>query len=1179
MCGITASPDSYLRKSFMSRASKSRARADIPLSELKTFLLADVRGYTRFTQEYGDEMGARLAANFAQVAREGVGARGGVVVELRGDEAVAAFSSARQALQAAIDLQAMFAAETASTPDLPLRVGIGIDAGEVVPVEGGFRGGALNLAARLSSLAGPGEVLASEGAVHLARRIKGLEYCERGLVELKGFAERVRVIRVVPEGTPLPDGHPTKPASTLNGNGHGSELDEAPLPIGGFLGALPEGLLVARDEEFDRILAAIKAVEGGFGRLVLLAGEPGVGKTRLAQEVTLKARNHSFIMATGRCYEPESTVPFYPFLEALATLHAVCPADVREMIPRRWPEVQSLLPNSGAAANAGSDGSEEQQRLFWAVTGFLQAVSHERPVVLLLDDLHWADATSLELLQHLARHTRANRILLVGAYRDVEVNRQHPLEAALRDLGRERLVEEIEIRRLDEQGTAELMAATLGGSEIAPEFVHLVHRHTDGNAFFVEEVVRTLVERGDVYREDGRWQGRSLEDLEIPKSVRSVVGQRLSRLSDESQEILREASVLGPAFSFEDLAGMCGRDEAELERALEEAVAAGLVGETGRDAYAFNHALTQGTLYAELPSRRRRRLHLAAAKSLEGKRDADEHANGRREQDGRSERRGHARGSGEHRRFAELAWHFLEGDDPERALLYSLAAGKEARRLFAYDEAERHFRTSVELAVELGDQTHEAAALAFLGIVLRTVAKYEEAIAVLERAAALQRAIGDAEGERWTTANIGRAHSLAGSPTQGIERIRRLLSAIDSTHSEDDAEPVGALSGLAALYAALAGLFQETEQSAEQLEAAERALEISRRAEGSSAGARIQVEGQMWRAAALAELGDLEDARRMLEDIVPLAEDAGDPMVLSRALNTLAMIYSEAGQYDKERKYVEHALTVAEQMGDPARLAFMNNRLGWHLVMVGQWHEGRTYLEQSLAISRTLGWTATLSWTLTALGILASARGEEETADVYFDEAIRLSERSPRDPTALALALWALAERYLGHGRVADALRVFTEHVLPATSDWNYMVILPPMAAAHLESGDTEQAETLARHAIELARAERNRSVLADALRVLGLVLARAGCREEAAEALNEALGVSRAIAQPFQEARVLEAMGTVAQAAGEAEAAVDYLRQSHALYEGLGALRDSARTQAVILAQRPSEDLVASQV
>jgi class 3 adenylate cyclase/transcriptional regulator with XRE-family HTH domain len=182
-------------------AASSLPPATLPV---QTFLIGDMRGYTHFTLEHGDEAAARLAARFAVLAREVVAAHGGWVVELRGDEALCVFASTRQALRAAVELQSRFAAESAADPTLPLAVGMGLDAGEAIPLEGGYRGAALNLAARLCALAGPGEVLASEAVVHLARRVEGLAYRERAPVRLKGFAEPVRLHQVVPAAQPTP---------------------------------------------------------------------------------------------------------------------------------------------------------------------------------------------------------------------------------------------------------------------------------------------------------------------------------------------------------------------------------------------------------------------------------------------------------------------------------------------------------------------------------------------------------------------------------------------------------------------------------------------------------------------------------------------------------------------------------------------------------------------------------------------------------------------------------------------------------------------------------------------------------------------------------------------------------------------------------------------------------------
>ncbi len=347
------------------------------------------------------------------------------------------------------------------------------------------------------------------------------------------------------------------------------------LPVGGFLGAAAEHPLVGRAAEVATLLATVEAALNGAGRLLVLAGEPGVGKTRLAQESARVCRERGFLVATGRCYEPHQTVPYYPFLEALSTLHAAAPESVRGEVDVRWPALLRLLPDQPIGAlpvtATGASPQEEQQRLFWAVTGFLHAIAGTMPVALLLDDLHWADDASLALLLHVARHTRADRVLLVGTYRDVAVGRHHPLQRAVRDLEREHLVERLTVRRLTPEATARLIIDRLG-QDVSDDFarlLHLVYRHTDGHPLFVQEVLQALIERGDLYRRDGRWEHTEIAALEVPASVRATIADRAARLSARAQEALRAASVLGQAFDFETVQAMEGHAEDELEAALE----------------------------------------------------------------------------------------------------------------------------------------------------------------------------------------------------------------------------------------------------------------------------------------------------------------------------------------------------------------------------------------------------------------------------------------------------------------------------------------------------------------------------------------------------------------------------------------------------------------------------------
>jgi class 3 adenylate cyclase/tetratricopeptide (TPR) repeat protein len=1086
------------------------------VGEIRTFLIADVRGYTRFTLEHGDQAAAKLAVQFAAIAREVTGTHEGQVIELRGDEALAVFSSVRQALRAAVNLQDRFARETIVHTALPLQVGIGLDAGEAVLVEGGYRGAALNLAARLCSLAGPGEVLASEGVVHLARKVSGLAYAERGAVQLKGFVEAVRVVQVVPEQAE-PQSEVVRETETTR---------ERPLPIGGFLGALPAGPLVARDAELESMLAAVDAVAGRSGRLVFLAGEPGIGKTRLAQEATLQLRNRGFLVATGRCYQPQGAVPFYPFLEALSSLYAAAPPLLQTSTPQRWPYLAHLLPNKNLPVPVvSSEGQEAQERLFWSVTGFLQAISEVMPVALLLDDLHWADSTSLGLLQHLARHTRADRILLLGTYRDVEVGRQHPLERALRDLHREQLVERVSIRRLEQHGTAALIATTFGEEKVSTEFSELVHRHTEGNPFFTNEVLRALVERGDVYREHGQWERRAVAEIEVPETVRLAIDERLSRLTESAQEMLRHASVLGQTFAFEALQGMGSHTEEEAEVALDEATAAGLIREIGRDTYSFNHALIQQALYSELPGRRKRRLHRAAGEALE-------------QQPGRIR----------DRRAAELAWHFLEGDDAERALRYSLRAGDEAEAVFAHEEAERHYRTALDLARHVDDRNREAAALEKIGAVFYAGGRYDGAVDLLEQAAHLY-ASGERPGdERRVWALIGRSHAYGGTSDRGLDRLRAVL---DRVPPDSTPQP-----GLAALHASLAQLLFVRSQMPEALVSIDRALELAH-LEGDD---RTLVFAGMRRGTVLILLNRPREAREALQQAIPLAEGHGDLHTLAYILYNLCDLCLEEGRLREGKQYGARVLELNERrQAAPGERGNALAEMGWAHFLLGEWGEARQCHDRAVRLARTDPPTWFTPFPLFARGVLYAALGDEDAATMDLQCALE-SAQVVHHWEALQNTRRALAERELFAGRPEAAYALLAPGVAKGALSANRL--LPWLAWALLGLGRHDQAEETILRYLQDASTRGHRGDLSEAQQVDGMIASSRGQWARAKRSLLDAVALARDIACPYTEARALYRLGRMYTQKDERGEAREHLMDAQSVFQRLGARPDIERTE-----------------
>jgi predicted ATPase/class 3 adenylate cyclase len=1094
-------------------------------AQVLSVLIADLRGYTAYTVEHGDEAGAALARHFAASTEPVVERHGGRLLELSGDEALCVFASARQALRAALALQEGYRPGE-DGPGLPLGVGIGLDAGEVVPVRGGYRGRALNLAARLCALAGPGEVLASEGVLHLAGAMDGIGSVDRGSVAVKGLPDPVRVFQVTREQDGAPD--PTDPVSSGTGL-----IERQQLPTGGFAGSLPMGGMVGREADLARVLHAVDAVAQGDGRLVLLAGEPGIGKTRLVQEVTVAVQERGFVVAAGRCYEPEQTVPYYPFLDVLAALWDLALAAVRHDTARHWPHLGVLLPEALPVPPASaSPGQDEQQRVFRAVTGFLEMMAQIAPIALLLDDLHWADGSSLKLLRHVATHTRSSQVLLLGTYRDVEVGRQHPLEGMLLDLRREGLAETVPVRRLPLEGTTALLVATLGDASVPPALAERLHARTQGNPFFVTQVLDVLLRGTTGSHEIGGWDVAAIEGIEVPESIRAAVGRRLSQLSAETQAILHEAGVLGQQFQFDDLQQMTGRSEEEIEAALNEAREQRLLVEIRRDGYGFDHVLTQQVLAGGLPARRRRRLHRAAGEMLERLPDAQRVMC-----------------------TSELAWHFLQADEPERAMRYALAAGDQAVEVFAHDEAEQQYRTAAQFAHETHATTCKAESLEKLGRILVTTGRYDEAIQVLQDTAGILAESGEVEAMGRIEAGIGNALHRMGATDEAIARLRLALDSLPDAHpSEAQFDLFEAL----ATCLVAAGRGDEARAVAEKASTAARSLGDVRR--------QMRAEGQ--RGLILAILGRDEDALTILEGVVSEAERWGDLETLHSALNNAAHIYGASRNNDAFQRTVTRQLEIAERLGDPYLRARALASLGHHIWVRGDWQIALKYFEQAAALLRGLP-SSMSDWLLTAPAAVLVPTAADESVRHYLEECIDTAQQRD-DAALLAEAHARLAEYELASGH-ADVARLRLEPLLahPCWDVGMFEGVALALAQAILETSratdDLLRVQELVSAVIAWARLEKVWFVLVEALGLEGRLRARQGDTKAATSDFDEALRLARDLPYPFGEARVLYAYGMAQAEHGKREAGRHHLEKAAAMFRHLGARLYTDQVREVI--------------
>jgi DNA-binding CsgD family transcriptional regulator/tetratricopeptide (TPR) repeat protein len=485
-------------------------------------------------------------------------------------------------------------------------------------------------------------------------------------------------------------------------------------------------VFVGRRHEVEEMRAALDAACAGGGRLVLLAGEPGIGKTRTALELTAHATSRDARIVWGRCHEEAGAPPHWPWMQILRGVAALRNADELRAdlgpgasdIADVVPEIRACLPDLDPPVTL-SDPSGTRFRLFGSIARFLIDASRRQALVLVLDDLHWADVPSLRLLEFLAQEMADSRLLIVGTYRETELSRRHRLSDTLGALARTPHVVRLHLSGLEADDVRRFVATATG--MLPPAWLtSAIHSQTEGNPLFVREVVRLLAQAGHF---NGVALGNSTpRAIRLPEGVREVIGRRLNLLPAACNEVLATAAVIGREFTLDVLVRASRpRTEESVLEALDEAFAAHIVEETGPGTFQFTHTLVRITLYDELRTGQRRRLHHRVGEAMEAA----------------------------HRRdpkpiLADLAHHFRASgmaDDVERAIDYTTRAGQSADAALAFEEAINLFQNALDTldTFSADDQERRCTLLLLLGDAQRKTNDYSQALETLRAAAEIAR--------------------------------------------------------------------------------------------------------------------------------------------------------------------------------------------------------------------------------------------------------------------------------------------------------------------------------------------------------------------------------------------------------------------------------------------------------
>jgi len=695
------------------------------------------------------------------------------------------------------------------------------------------------------------------------------------------------------------------------------------------LGTVMRTRLVGRDSELRELKSSLELAASGHGQVVLVEGEPGIGKTRLLQEAQVYARLRGFIVLVGRCYEQETGVPYMPFIEMFGgRLGGIERSALLDELGDTAPEFIQLIPQvrralPDIAPSPPLDAVQERLRLFASVAEYLTRLSRRAPLALVLEDLHWADAASLSLLQHMARTLRGERVATLGSYRDVEVDREHPLSDALREMNRERLFNGISLRRLQRDGVGTMVRTMFEIEGVSDEFLDLLYGETEGNPFFVEEVLKSLVEEGALYREDGRWERKAIAEIEVPKSVREVIGRRLERVSDPCRHALGLAAVIGRRFRFETLQSVGELPEDQLLTAIEEAITAQLVREestAGEVEYDFVHALMREVLYDRLSLRRRMTLHQKVGETLE------------RQHAGRMSAV-----------VEDLAHHFTRaphGVGLQKAIQYSIDAGRKAMSVFAHEEAVRYFQNALELLAETGDdrraaetQVAVAEAYTYLGNVAGITGAYLSALKYYEQHEATDES---ARVEALLGEALGRVREFS-------EAIPHLERALTLWGPDDRSEAV--IRATLGLGRALLFIGRSDEAVAHLTHGLALATEQGARALQADAEVTLGLAAQYSR--------DFETAGRHYSNAISTVERSEEPLatyVRSRALGNLSYVHNERGEWVQAVEALKHALAEARRIRDVAGIVLILNILAYRHLLFGEWDAARTYAAEGARV-------------------------------------------------------------------------------------------------------------------------------------------------------------------------------------------------------------------------------------
>ena len=940
-------------------------------------------------------------------------------------------------------------------------------------------------------------------------------------------------------------------------------------------------MLVGRSVELERLQGYWQNALSGSIQLVLINGEAGVGKTQLVKEFGARIRQGGIAVLWGHCYEFEGLLPYQPLAEALKpTLLAMSFPDIQRLpdwvsssLARIVPELigrhpAALLKNhSGTRKPSPAEPGQEQTQLFHAVTQYLILLSENVPLVIVLEDLHWATRSTFELLHYLVRNLAGHPILLLGTCRLEAAGQRHPLRDWLQRLTRLGMATRIDLPRLPQTAIETWIAEMSGASAAIRPLAQRLYAETEGNPFFVVETIKALFEDGTLRMEGAGWQGSfdqaSRAELPLPLGIRELIESRVQRLTPEAQAALRLAAVLGREFDFNLLSATWQQGEDQALAALDDLLRARLVLESAGGAvrdYAFGHHKIQEVVYTGLPRIRRQRTHARAAKALET-----------------------LHGNQLDPWLSELAFHYEQGQraDPSlraKAVEYLRLAGEQAAAQFANSEAIEYFQNALALAPKddnasryqllqwlekihdlQGEREPQAAELAALvrlseslpprqqvEIALRqahfseSTGNYPAAKDAAQSAIASSQAIQSPELEAFGCLQLGSALLKQGAFLQArgqFERARRLAQIARLSELEADAlRQLGNTALRLGQYDSAADSFQQ-------------ALQIFQQAGDSESQARV-----------FSHLGDLaidqneyEQAIAYLDQALTIFRDIGYREGEATTLNSLGLLSANRGNYTESLSQYKQTLSICREIGDRHGEGLTLMDLGYVSWLRQDYSASKNYLEQALTICLSIGDRRTEGLTLLNLGYVDLCLAQYTDATNALEQGLKICrEIGDRQKEGWGLSVQGYIADSLGdYAKAGEYFQQSLEIAVELGDRWAKSWRLTDLALVAHHSSDDRAAIEHSQGALLIAQELENRPVQAYAWLVLGHAMAGMGELTRARDAYQNAIRVKKEIDQVLPPLDALAGLARLALAQQDLARARAYANEIMAFLEG----------------------------